>query len=66
MPVSEKQKGYAKKHISKLDEIKIRPTKEHGAKIRTAAAVSGLSLQQYILNAVDKEIARENAEKDGQ
>ena len=31
----------------------IRPTKEVGATIRAAAEAAGLSVQQYILDAVD-------------
>lgn len=45
------------------DNIMIRPSKEHGAKIRAAAAASGKSLQKFILEAIDEKIAAEEAAK---
>lgn len=56
MPVSEKQKEYAKKHLEKLDEIKIRPAKGTKDRWKQEAAARGKSLNQFILDAVEKEI----------
>lgn len=42
------------------DNIMIRPTKEHGARIRQAAAAAGLSVQKFVLMAVDDWIERNN------
>lgn len=41
------------------DNIMIRPTKEHGQRIREAAAAAEQSVQQYILDAVDARMDRE-------
>lgn len=49
-----------KKYQAKLDEIKIRPYKEEGQKIRAAAKEAGESVQAYILEAV-----RERMSEDG-
>lgn len=48
-------------HIAKLDLIRLQPYKPEGAAIRAAAAVSGQSLQGYILQAV-----RARMEQEGQ
>ena len=48
-----------KRHIEKLYQIMIRPSKEKGAEIRAAAAVAGQSLQAYILQAVAERMERE-------
>lgn len=39
------------------DSITIRPDKEKGAEIRNAAEESGVSVTQYILNAIEKYMA---------
>ena len=54
MPVSEAHKRASNKWNSSRDNIMIRPTKEVGEKIRAAAVTAGVSLQQYILKAVEK------------
>ena len=54
MAVSEAHKRASKKWDNNRDSITIRPDKETGAKIREAAASAGLSLQQYILKAIEK------------
>lgn len=41
------------------DNIMIRPTKEHGQRIREAAAAAEQSVQQYVLDAVDARMKRE-------
>ena len=62
MAVSEAHKRASRKWDSERDSITIRPTKEVGAAIRGAAAAAGLSVQRFILAAVD-EFMRKN-EKD--
>lgn len=47
------------------DNIMIRPSKEHGAKIRAAASAAGMSLQKYILQAIDEKMAAEQNHGDG-
>lgn len=44
-----------------MDSITIRPSKETGRAIRAAAAEAGLSLQRYILQAVQEHMEREKA-----
>lgn len=59
MPLSEaKRKGNAR-HAEKLDVIKIQPYKAKGAEIRAAAAAAGVSLQGYILEAVEEKMERD-------
>ena len=54
MSVSEAHKRASRKWDSERDSITIRPTKEVGAAIRAAAASAGLSIQQFILAALDE------------
>lgn len=51
-----------KKHHAKLDEIKVRPYREEGARIRQAAERAGESVQGYILEAVRERMSREESE----
>ena len=44
--------AYDVEYIRSRDNIMIRPTKEEGARIRAAAAATGLSVQQYILDVL--------------
>lgn len=60
MAVSEKQKGYAKKYIDKLDEIKIRSAKGTKDRWRRAADKTGKSLTQFIIDAVEEFIGKIN------
>ena len=53
MPVSEAKKKANAKWNASRDNILIRPSKETGAAIRSAAAAAGLSVQQFILKAVE-------------
>ena len=48
-----------KKYQAKCDAIMIRPSKEIGQEIRTAAADAGQSVQAYILQAVRDRISRD-------
>ena len=57
MPVSEKKRITNDRYNAKCDTINIRPLKPIGEKIRGAAKASGKSLQGYILDAVNKQIA---------
>ena len=50
-----------KKHIDKLDKIKLQPYKAEGAAIRQAAADAGQSLQGYILQAVRERMDKDKA-----
>lgn len=52
MAVSEAHKRASKKWNEARDAIMIRPDKETGAAIREAAAAAGMSIQNYILDAV--------------
>ena len=58
MPTEAQKKATAKYHKSK-DNIMIRPSKEKGAEIRSAAAEAGQSVQAYILQAVAERMERE-------
>lgn len=55
--VSESKRKCNDKYNSKCDSILLRPLKPIGEKIRSAAAGAGKSLQGYILDAVDRQIA---------
>lgn len=52
MALSPAKKASDARHHTKLDQIMIRPYKEEGAAIRTAAAAAGMSVQSYILQAI--------------
>jgi uncharacterized protein (DUF1778 family) len=58
MAVPEKQKEYARKHQQdKLDEIKIRPPKGTKERWREAADAAGVSLQRFVIDAVEAAVA---------
>lgn len=57
MAVSEKQKEYAKKHLEKLDEIKIRPAKGTKDRWKAEAQKRGKSLNQFVIDAVEQAIS---------
>lgn len=44
------------KYQGKLDSFSIRTTKEHGRIIRDAAKSAGVSLNQFVLDAIDKKL----------
>lgn len=58
--LTEKKAITNKKHIDKLDKIKLQPYKAEGEAIRQAAADAGQSLQGYILQAVRERMDRDN------
>ncbi len=47
------------KYNQRQDNIMIRPSKEEGAKIRTAAKHVGQSVQAYVLQAIRERMQRE-------
>lgn len=63
MSETEKKRESNRKAVAayqkRQDNIMIRPSKEHGAKIRAAAAKAGLSVQKYILQVLDEKLAAE-------
>lgn len=64
MPVSEKQKEYIRRHqAEKLDEIKVRPPRGTKARWRAAADAVGVSLQRFIIDAVEAAVAALGREK---
>lgn len=52
MGVSDAHKRASYKYNAGRDNIMIRPSKEDGQQIRTAAAAAGQSVQAYILNRI--------------
>lgn len=56
MPLSEARKKANTEYNRRRDNIMIRPTKEDGAKIRSAAADAGKSVQRYILDILMEKI----------
>lgn len=61
MPVSEAKRRNNDAYNAKCDTIVLRPRKETGQEVRTAASASGQSLQGYILQAVRERMARDAA-----
>ena len=64
MPMSEKERASrvraSVKWAKSRDSIVLRPTKEEGAQIREAAQAAGISMTEFILDAVRSRIAHEN------
>lgn len=65
MPISEAQKRANIAYNRRQDSITLRPPKETGAAIRTAAEAAGQSLQGYILQACAERMARDQAQAAG-
>lgn len=65
MPISEAQKRANIAYNRRQDSITLRPPKETGAAIRTAAEAAGQSLQGYILQACAERMARDQAQATG-
>ena len=61
MAVSEAHKRASNKWNSSRDNIMVRPSKEIGEANRAAAAAAGMSVQAYILKAVQEKMEREAA-----
>lgn len=55
------QKRASTNYNRKQDNIMVRPSKEEGAAIRSAAAAAGKSVQGYVLEAVREKMERERA-----
>ena len=64
MKTYEQNKKYADKYLSKMDEIKIRMSKESSLKdaIQNHAQATGESVQGFILRAIREAMERENAD----
>ena len=62
---TEAQKKASTEYNKRRDNIMVRPTKEDGVKIRTAAAAAGQSVQAYILQAVAERMKRDGRNKAG-
>ena len=56
---TEAEKRAVANYQKNRDAIMLRPTKDEGQTIRTAAALSGQSVQSYILKAVRDRMERE-------
>lgn len=63
MPTYEKNKQYAEKYLSKMDEIRIRMPKESGLKdaIHAHAESKGESVQAFILRAIQTIMKEESS-----
>ena len=59
MPISEAQKRAAIAYNRRQDSITIRPSREDGAAIRTAAAAAGQPVQVYIKQACFERMQRD-------
>ena len=62
MALSEKKKITDKRHLAKLDVIRVQPYKNQGAALRAAAAAAGQSVQGYVLQAVQARMKQEGLE----
>ncbi len=56
--LSEKKKASNKKYLQTLDDIKLRVPKGKRDELRSFAFSSGMSLNAFILNAVEEKIMR--------
>ena len=63
MPVSDAHKRASSKWNAAHDNIMLRPSKEKGAAIRAAAAAAEMSVQAFILAAVDHFMHSEKSEQ---
>ena len=61
MPVADSKRKANDRYNAKCDYISLRPLKPVGEKIRAAASGSNKSLQAYILDAVDRQMAFEES-----
>lgn len=59
MPVPASRRKANDKYNARCDSITIRPLKDKGTAIRTAAQTAGESLQGYILKAVEQRMERD-------
>lgn len=65
MSVSAAQKKASAKYLEKLDEIRIRIPKGQKDDIRAAAAAVGESMNQYIINAIERRMGSDSATRGG-
>lgn len=59
MPVPASRRKANDRYNARCDSITIRPLKDKGTAIRTAAQMAGESLQGYILKAIDDRMERD-------
>lgn len=59
MPVPASRRKANDRYNARCDSITIRPLKDKGTAIRTAAQTAGESLQGYILKAVEQRMERD-------
>lgn len=59
MPISESKRRNNDAYNAKCDRFELRPLRPIGSDIRNASALSGQSLQGYILQAVRDKMARD-------
>lgn len=57
--VSKEQLGYARKYFQKFDDIKIRVNKGERERYKNIAEKSGMSLNAYIIKAIEEKIERD-------
>lgn len=60
----EQRKEANKRHLEKLDEIKIRPPKGTKERWRAAADAAGVSMQAYIIAAVEATVELQEQKKE--
>ncbi len=65
MAMSPARRASNDRYNAKCDFIAVKPLKDVGAEIRTAAAAAGQSLQGYILQAIRERMARDQQQADG-
>ena len=56
MPYKDAEKKAVREYQKRQDNIMIRPSKEEGARIRSAAAEAGKSVQAFILDILREHI----------
>lgn len=63
MPLSEAKRVSNKKSDAKYMQILLKPYKDEGQAIKTAAIAAGQSTQAYVLQAARERMAREKSDK---
>ena len=58
MAVTKKQLEYANKYFEKFDDIKVRVPKGRKEEYKSIAEKAELSLNQFIIDAIDEKISR--------
>ena len=63
-PLSDKKKESNRKYLHTLDDIKLRVPKGKRKELRKYASSAGMSLNAFILSAIEEKIRRLGQEKD--